>query len=732
MANDILREDIVYLLGNRRIRNMSLGAFGVENVNRKLLNEMCDTIALLKEVDDKTAISLEPEKNRLLQSLCEDMQTEINRLQKLLLEKDIKGDKETRRANVDLWVSLVEERNHLKSGVAVRTFESCMAQLSTPNLTTEMEQSILLSMVLILNHARASVQMSTPTKGGKRKTRKQESVVLRYVDRLACIFSRILNKIVDIGETLTSGHEWFITTFVTIFDPTFKWLCQKMDALENQCASSISNNPLVRGVSKSFSQQLLSFMYNQTALQANKSQLERKFILDISSCRHIAFVLDAFMHSLSRQTTFLCAAHYAGAFFDRTASIESQGFRQTPIFDATASKAYPLAEHPEYLSATFSFPSYESETVSCTGRINSQEPLSLRNTTHKLLLNRWQLTVSDFVEKFLSCVGMERNCFFKHRVHHEAREKVFRHKMEQEKTRAAVKNIELTVSSKINTSLITDTILQLNSLFKNRGTPGEKQPLSCSEVVKVSFTTYKKKEDEEEEGVMQQGDGSGVFLNFLANLKHVVLDENSTLPPPPSCLCNSTLKTNSLSHTSDALLLMSGGDDLFIEADVDLSCLFWEKREHKYALVSPHEGRVSAYRMSCFRNIGRLAGFCLLHNVIFPIQFDRHVYKYILGRELGYHDMAFYDVELYEQFRNMIVTARDVPETFSETYDLSFVIGGKDIDGKRVDIELCPKGATEVVTPENVEKFVKLAALYWLQNRCEFALKALRMGILVI
>lgn len=53
-------------------------------------------------------------------------------------------------------------------------------------------------------------------------------------------------------------------------------------------------------------------------------------------------------------------------------------------------------------------------------------------------------------------------------------------------------------------------------------------------------------------------------------------------------------------------------------------------------------------------NYFRLIGLCLLQNELFPLFLQRHVLKYILGRPIRFHDLAFFDPVMYESLRQLI------------------------------------------------------------------------------
>lgn len=50
----------------------------------------------------------------------------------------------------------------------------------------------------------------------------------------------------------------------------------------------------------------------------------------------------------------------------------------------------------------------------------------------------------------------------------------------------------------------------------------------------------------------------------------------------------------------------------------------------------------------------RLIGLCLLQNELLPLFLQRHVLKYILGRQIRFHDLAFFDPVLYESLRQLV------------------------------------------------------------------------------
>lgn len=71
----------------------------------------------------------------------------------------------------------------------------------------------------------------------------------------------------------------------------------------------------------------------------------------------------------------------------------------------------------------------------------------------------------------------------------------------------------------------------------------------------------------------------------------------------------------------------------------------------------------------------RIIGLCLLQNEICPMFFNRHVLKCILGRRIGWHDLAFFDPVMYESLRSLVEDAetKDAQLIFT-ALDLNFCV----------------------------------------------------------
>ncbi|XP_021934340.1 E3 ubiquitin-protein ligase UBR5 isoform X2 [Zootermopsis nevadensis] len=149
----------------------------------------------------------------------------------------------------------------------------------------------------------------------------------------------------------------------------------------------------------------------------------------------------------------------------------------------------------------------------------------------------------------------------------------------------------------------------------------------------------------------------------------------------------------------------------------------------KRGFYSPRQGKASFERLNAFRNVGRLIGLCLLQNELCPIFLNRHVMKYILGRPIRFHDLAFFDPVIYESLRQLVVDAetKDSNSLFS-ALDLTFSIDLSVEEGGGT-MELVSGGRDMEVTAQNVYDYVRKYAEYRMIKAQEKAIEALRTGV---
>ena len=82
----------------------------------------------------------------------------------------------------------------------------------------------------------------------------------------------------------------------------------------------------------------------------------------------------------------------------------------------------------------------------------------------------------------------------------------------------------------------------------------------------------------------------------------------------------------------------------------------------------------SASRLGQFRSLGNIAGLCLLHGgeefgLRLPLYFCRHVYKYLIGRDVTFTDFAYFDPLEYDALCNLVKQAAQVLESSPELAD---------------------------------------------------------------
>ncbi|XP_025994709.1 E3 ubiquitin-protein ligase hyd isoform X3 [Solenopsis invicta] len=149
----------------------------------------------------------------------------------------------------------------------------------------------------------------------------------------------------------------------------------------------------------------------------------------------------------------------------------------------------------------------------------------------------------------------------------------------------------------------------------------------------------------------------------------------------------------------------------------------------KRGFYTPRQGRGSYERVNAFRNVGRLIGLCLLQNELCPLFLNRHVIKYILGRPIRFHDLAFFDSVIYESLRQLVIDAetKDSNSLFS-ALDLTFSIDLCPEEGGG-SIELIPNGRDVEVTASNVYDYVRKYAEVRMIKVQEKALHSMREGV---
>lgn len=163
--------------------------------------------------------------------------------------------------------------------------------------------------------------------------------------------------------------------------------------------------------------------------------------------------------------------------------------------------------------------------------------------------------------------------------------------------------------------------------------------------------------------------------------------------------------------------------------DRDSAPLFYTPGQPGF--YAPLQGRPTGERINAFRNVGRLMGLCLLQNELCPIALCRHVFKYILGRPVRFHDLAFFDPVVFESLRQLVLDAEARParDGLISALELCFSVDLCSEEGGG-SVELAPRGAEVAVTRLNVYDYVRRYAVYRMVRCQQHALEALRAGVL--
>jgi E3 ubiquitin-protein ligase EDD1 len=161
----------------------------------------------------------------------------------------------------------------------------------------------------------------------------------------------------------------------------------------------------------------------------------------------------------------------------------------------------------------------------------------------------------------------------------------------------------------------------------------------------------------------------------------------------------------------------------------DLAPLFYQPG--KKGFYSPRMGRPTEVRLNAFRNVGRLLGLCLLQNELCPLFLNRHVLKYMLGRPLKFHDLAFFDPVIYESFRQLLTDVENMPESKSyfQSLGISACIDLCEEEGGGSK-ELVRNGRDRDVTPISLPGYIGLYAEYRMKEAQWKALDNLKEGLL--
>lgn len=141
---------------------------------------------------------------------------------------------------------------------------------------------------------------------------------------------------------------------------------------------------------------------------------------------------------------------------------------------------------------------------------------------------------------------------------------------------------------------------------------------------------------------------------------------------------------------------------------------------------------IKSQRREAFVAIGRFFGLCLWFRYTIPFMVCRHVAKMLLGRPLAWHDLAFYNADLYEGLRQMMLDAeqgKKDDDEFMATYCSYFEAP---LPGKFVEpvlVELVPGGSKVPVNLSRVQEYVRLYAMFMMVGCVQEELSAMKQGL---
>lgn len=121
---------------------------------------------------------------------------------------------------------------------------------------------------------------------------------------------------------------------------------------------------------------------------------------------------------------------------------------------------------------------------------------------------------------------------------------------------------------------------------------------------------------------------------------------------------------------------------------------------------------------------------CLWYKQPIPFLMSRHVLKYMLSRQISWHDVGFYNAELYEGLRRMLAHNEEVSmtdEEFKDIYGLTF-----QITMDTTNIELRANGKNCDVTPNNSQEYVELYSKYLMIECIKDELEEMKKGFQAI
>jgi len=500
---------------------------------------------------------------------------------------------------------------------------------------------------------------------------------------------------------------------------------------------------------------------------------------DVSATQHLAYIADGFAYYLQARRARRIEEPVFGQhsrFFVRSDSV-CDG-HQPMTFETPLSEALPLAERPDHLQPSSSKASLfgtpireisEEEPLTFFGlsrrltpavhrrpaaeaqllggavlgdNAHPHELVALSDATSDMFGHRWALASEAFIHMFLDNVGRERSSFLYNLAGFTARETRFRERIENLIRNLPENAQDLKFPEPLKRErhdLLVAVHAALTAHAKREGK--RRLPLLCRDV-KVEFAG-------------EPGEGSGVVRSFLAAVCEALLQPEALPPSKHGAQRGKSMLAVDCGDGSPADMsfpvdgvfvqqdkpLLSSSADMVVEAgpaqpngkesqSTSIRALFHSPGKPGYLTPVWLHGSDSDVRTMWFEHTGSLIGLALLHHNMFPITFSRHVLKHLLGREVGWHDLAFFDADMFETLRKAVVEANSSPKKFAE-WGLTFEVSAPDWLGGAPH-ELVENGASVQVTHKNVHEYVALYAKFLLVDSIRPALDAMRKGLLQV
>ncbi|KAI6660809.1 hypothetical protein LOD99_10206 [Oopsacas minuta] len=435
-------------------------------------------------------------------------------------------------------------------------------------------------------------------------------------------------------------------------------------------------------------------------------------VIDIQSYEHVAFILDAHIYFASNweKCTHITLHTPTATPVSNTPKTDSNFFLRQPSLIVSKHKQQqiaepnfkiplkidiPLAEKPHLLkpeasnTILFSVPTTPTHVISSPNKptnnlnvlsytqLQANPSLSICQLNTQELINRWKNVIKAFVDVFVGTgPSNEPDNFLIARAGFVGKKARFYNLIERmniTQSMSGYSSMQLTVN---RSELLKDSLSKIYSLA-----------FTPSGFFNVTF-----------EG--EQGGGAGVIAGFYTALANA-LKSDEKLP----------LDTESLFHEP---------------GKIPEQATFYAPTPTLLA----SDNALQIERLTYYRAIGKFFGMCLYSKQAIPLVLSRHVLKYLLDRQISWHDVGFYNADLYEGLRRMIVHCQEeemTHEVFQSIYMLNF-----DATVNGTICEIKPGGKSIPVTPDNIREYVRLYSMYLMIGSVKQELEEMKTGFRMI